>query len=84
MPFPHVFIKLTDEERKQISRELQAMALKGQWRRRNRLQAVWLSDKGHTFKQINTILNVTYQSVKMWVALYQKVGLDEYLARMRK
>ncbi|MFH1226638.1 MAG: helix-turn-helix domain-containing protein [Planctomycetota bacterium] len=84
MPFPHAFIKLTDDERKRISRELQTMALKGQNRKRKRLQAVWLSDKGHTFKQISTMLDVTYQSVKTWVSLYRQVGLDEYLARMKK
>ena len=84
MPFPHTFITLTDDERKRISWELQAMALKGQGRKRKRLQSIWLSNEGHTFKQISTMLNVTYQSVKMWISLYRKVGLDEYLVRMKK
>lgn len=84
MPFPHKFIKLTEVKRKRISQQLQFMAVRGQFRRRKRLQAISLSDKGHTFEQVSTMLDVTYQSVKMWVSLYQKVGLDEYLARMKK
>ncbi|MFA5793564.1 MAG: helix-turn-helix domain-containing protein [Candidatus Brocadiia bacterium] len=84
MPFPHTFITLTDDERKRISWKLQAMALKGQGRKRKRLQSIWLSNEGYTFKQISTMLNVTYQSVKMWISLYRKVGLDEYLVRMKK
>ena len=84
MPFPHKFIKLTDEERKRISRELQAMALKGQSRKRKRLQAVWLSDSGLTYEQICQRLDTSYWAVQLWITTYQKLGLDGFLASMKK
>ena len=40
MPYPHAYIKLTEEERQRISRELQTMAQRGQHRRRKRLACV--------------------------------------------
>ena len=84
MPYPHAYIKLTEEERQRISRELQTMAQRGQHRRRKRLQAIWLSDSGLTYQEISKRLDVTYQSVKMWISAYRKVGWDNFLARMKK
>jgi len=84
MPYQHRFIKLAEEERKRISRELERFAIRGEHRKRKRLQAVWLSDSGLTYQQISKRLDVTYQSVKMWISAYRKSGLDEFLAKMKK
>ncbi|MEW6027325.1 MAG: helix-turn-helix domain-containing protein [Planctomycetota bacterium] len=84
MPYPHTYIKLSPEEKSRISRELEQMALKGKHRKRKRLQAVWLSNSGLTYEEISQRLDVTYQSVKMWILAYKKLGIDEFLARLKK
>ena len=84
MPYPHRYITLSPEERNRISRLLQELSINRQYRKRIRLQAIWLSDQKQTYLQISQNLNVTYQSVKMWIAAYRKVGLDEFMARMKK
>lgn len=84
MPYPHTFINLSPEEKSKISRELERMAIKGEHRKRKRLQGVWLSNSGLTYQEISKRLAVTYQSVKMWISAYKKLGLDGFLARMKK
>ena len=82
MPFPHTFIKLTDEERKRISREIRVLWQANQTRKGKRLQAIWMSDAGYTIKQISGRLGVAYRTVKMWFSTYHKVGLEEYIRRI--
>jgi transposase len=84
MPYPHTYIKLSPDEKSRISRELEQMALKGEHRKRKRLQAVWLSNSGLTYQEICQRLDVTYQSVKMWITAYKKLGLSEFLTKMKK
>jgi hypothetical protein len=79
MPFPHTFIKLTADERKQVSAELQRLAVAGQWRKRKPLQALHLSDQGRTFDQIAEYLKITYRVVQMWFARYKKEGVTGFL-----
>ncbi|MEW6027520.1 MAG: helix-turn-helix domain-containing protein [Planctomycetota bacterium] len=84
MPFPHRFIKLADEERRRISRELERLAQQGDFRRRKRLQAVYLSNSGLTYDRIAERLKVSYWSVQLWISTYQKLGLNGFPGRDEK
>jgi len=79
MPYPHQFIKLTDEEEKLIARELQTFSIKGQSKKRRRLQSVWLSDSGLTYQEISKRLGVSYRSVKQWLSNYRKRGIEPFI-----
>jgi hypothetical protein len=79
MPYPHQFVKLTDEERRKISSILADLAVKGKWQKRQRVSAVWFSDQGHTEEQISQLLKVSYRSVKKWLSIYRKGGLEALL-----
>lgn len=76
MPYPRQFIKLTEPQRRELKDELKQLAIANKHRIRRRLQAIYYSDKGKTFRQISNILDVSYWSVKMWVSIYQKGGFD--------
>ena len=83
MPYPHKFIKLTDDERKKINQELQVMAMRKQFRKRRRLQAISLSDSGFSYDEISQRLDSSYWTVQLWISTYRKLGLDKFLASMR-
>ena len=83
MPYPHTYIKLTDEERKKINQELQVMAMRKQFRKRRRLQSISLSDSGFNYDEISHRLDVSYWAVQLWISTYRKLGLDKFLASMR-
>ncbi|MBI4711977.1 MAG: helix-turn-helix domain-containing protein [Planctomycetes bacterium] len=76
MPYPYQFIKLTEAQRRELKDELKRLAIANKHRIRRRLQAIYYSDKGKTFKQISNILDVSYRSVKMWVHTYRQGGFD--------
>ncbi|HLD35436.1 MAG TPA: helix-turn-helix domain-containing protein [Planctomycetota bacterium] len=79
MPHPNTFIKLTGPERILLNREVTRLASTGKIRACRRLQAIYLSDRGHTYKEICKSLDVSYRSVKGWVALYRKQGINGLL-----
>ncbi len=79
MPYPHQFIKLTGPERILLNREVTRLASSGKIRACRRLQAIYLSDRGYTYKEICTSLAVSYRSVKGWVAIYRKQGINGLL-----
>ena len=80
MPYPHQFIPpLRDEERRKISSILADLAVKGKWQKRQRVSAVWFSGQGHTEEQISQLLKVSYRSVKKWLSIYRKGGLEALL-----
>ncbi|HLD36192.1 MAG TPA: helix-turn-helix domain-containing protein [Planctomycetota bacterium] len=64
MPYPHQFIKLTGPERILLNREITRLASTGKIRACRRLQAIYLSDRGHTYQEICESLDVSYRSVK--------------------
>ena len=79
MSYPHQYIKLSEEEQKRITRELQNFAIKWKFRKRRRLQAVWLSHSGLTYQEISKRLGITYRSVKQWLSTYRKKGIEPFL-----
>jgi len=79
MPYPHTFVKLTGQERIILNREVIRLASTGKIRACQRLQAIYLSDRGYTYKEIYKSLGVSYRSVKGWVALYRKQGINGLL-----
>ncbi|MFA5793781.1 MAG: helix-turn-helix domain-containing protein [Candidatus Brocadiia bacterium] len=77
MPYPHVFIKLTDPERKRIKEELHRLAIASKLRERRRLQVIYFSDQSNTYQEIQELLKkVSYRSIKNWVSIYRKSGID--------
>ncbi len=82
MPHPPVFIKLTGQERILLNREVARLASTGKIRACRRLQAIYLSDRGHTYQEICKSLDVSYASVKNWVAIYRKQGINGLLKRL--
>jgi len=74
MPYPHQFIKLTPEEKKQIKIELKKLEVLGKSGKRKRLMAFCLSDKGETFRFISWYLDVSYRTVKRWISNYRQNG----------
>jgi hypothetical protein len=83
MPYPHKFIKLTPAQKKQVDQALKHFVITHQYRRRKRLQIIYLSDQGKTFREISRRLGVSYRTVKRRVSLYQKEGLDPLLKGAR-
>ncbi|MBI5779138.1 MAG: helix-turn-helix domain-containing protein [Planctomycetes bacterium] len=81
MSYPNIFIKLTGPERILLNREVTRLASTGRIRACRRLQAIYLSDSGHTYKEICQSFDVSYRSVKGWVALYRKQGISGLLKR---
>ncbi|MFH0887624.1 MAG: helix-turn-helix domain-containing protein [Planctomycetota bacterium] len=79
MPYPHTYIKLTPEEKKQIKDELQRLTYLKQWKKRHPLQALYLSDQKKPFQDIANYLDVSYMSVRRWVYKYRKFGLNTFL-----
>ncbi|MBI4712590.1 MAG: helix-turn-helix domain-containing protein [Planctomycetes bacterium] len=79
MPYPHVYIKLTPEERGKITRELKRLLLAGQHKKRKPLQALWLSDQQKTFEDISRSLGVTYRTMQRWIARYRKSGIGGFI-----
>ena len=79
MPHPNTFIKLTGQERILLNREVSRLASTGKIRACRRLQAIYLSDRGHTYQEICKSLGVSYRSVKGWISLYRKQGINGLL-----
>ncbi|HLD35863.1 MAG TPA: helix-turn-helix domain-containing protein [Planctomycetota bacterium] len=78
MPYPHVFITLTPEEKEKISKELKRLLLAGKYQKRKPLQALWLSDQKKIFQDIANYLKVTHRTVQRWIAKYRKEGLNAF------
>ena len=76
MPYPHVFITLTPEEKEKISKELKRLLLTGKYQKRKPLQALWLSDQKKIFRDIANYLKVTHRTVQRWIAKYRKDGVN--------
>ncbi|MEW6026439.1 MAG: helix-turn-helix domain-containing protein [Planctomycetota bacterium] len=78
MSYPHYFIRLNPDERRQMLIKLSQYAVKGQHSQRRRLQAIYFSDKGETFEQISKRLNVSYRTVQRWISFYHRKGLNGF------
>ena len=76
MPYPHTYIKLTPEEKKKIEKEIERLTLLRQWKKRKPLQALYLSNKKKTFKNIAEYLGVDYSTIRNWVYRYRKERLE--------
>ena len=48
---------------------------------RTRLQALWLLRRGHTMKEVASIVGVHYRTLQDWVGWYRQGGLEEVLRR---
>lgn len=82
MPYPHTFITLTPEEKKQIKDEMQRLTYLKQWKKRKPLQALYLSDQKKPFQDIANYLKVTHRTIQRWIAKYRKEGLNAFLTRI--
>ena len=80
MPYPHVYITLTPEERQRIKTELQGLAFLKKWNKRKPLQALYLSDQKKTFQNIADYLGVSYTTVRGWIYRYRKDGVDDFIS----
>ena len=80
MPYPHTFIILTPEERKDISFWLERYVLTGQYKKRRRLQVIYLSDQKIEFARIAKRLNCSYNTVRWNIYLYKKQGLKPFIS----
>jgi DNA-binding transcriptional ArsR family regulator len=82
MPYPHKFIKLTEEERKRLEAELKNLAItteccnRRRLQKRRRLQAIYFSSIGWEIDKISKSLKVSYRSVKGWLSAYRKNGIE--------
>ena len=79
MPYPHKFIKLTFKERVDIRLKLEELYAQGKKRECKRLETIYFSDKGITYRKICKTLDVSYRSVKGWISTYKKSGLNGLL-----
>lgn len=79
MPYPHSFIKLTEEERKTVSRKLSEFNQAGKYKKRRRLQVLWFSNQGITYEQISKKTDLSYQRVRELIYLYRKEGLKPFI-----
>lgn len=79
MSYPHAYITLTPEEKKQIKDELQRLALLKKWKKRKPIQALYLSDQKKPFQDIANYLDVTHRTVQRWIAKYRKEGPDGFI-----
>lgn len=79
MPYPHTFITLTAEERKQVSFWLERYAVSHQYQKRKRLQILYLSDQKIEFARIAKRLNYHYDTVRWNIYLYRKQGLKPFI-----
>jgi hypothetical protein len=79
MPYPHVFITLTQKEQKQVSFWLERYAVTGQYEKRRRLQILYLSDQKVEFERIAKRLNYSDMTVRRYVYMYRKQGLKPFI-----
>ncbi len=79
MPYPHIYITLTPEEREKISKELKRLLLAGKYNKRKPLQALWLSDQKKTFRNIANYLEKSFDTIRRWINRYRKDGLDGFI-----
>ncbi|MBI4712738.1 MAG: helix-turn-helix domain-containing protein [Planctomycetes bacterium] len=79
MSYPHTYIKLTPEEKKQIETEIQRLTYARQWKKRKPLQALYLSDQHKTYQNIANYLVVSYRMVQKWMSRYRKQGLNGFI-----
>jgi predicted phosphatase len=83
MPYPHVYITLTPEERQLIKTELQRLVTLKKWKKRKPLQALYLSDQKKIFQDIANYLGVSYMTVRRWIYRYRKNGLNTFILQSR-
>ncbi|MBI4712073.1 MAG: helix-turn-helix domain-containing protein [Planctomycetes bacterium] len=79
MPYPHRYIKLTDDQRRQVKWKLQELLMAGKSRARTKLQAIWLSDRGDTFSGIARHSGRTYRTIQNWMRRYRAMGFDAFI-----
>ncbi|MBI4712283.1 MAG: helix-turn-helix domain-containing protein [Planctomycetes bacterium] len=79
MPYPHQYIKLTDEERKILEAEIKKAVGDTSNKRRRRLQIPYLSDQGWTFRSIMANTKFSYATVRRYIYRYRKDGLKAYI-----
>ena len=79
MPYPHAFIRLTDEESQKVSFWLKRYLVTEQYKKRRRLQVLYLSDQGFAFDKITRRLNCHYNTVRGNIYLYRKQGLKPFI-----
>ena len=80
MPYPHQFIRLTDEERNIVKDELRNLYIEGKYKKRRQLQILYLSDEGKTFRIICERLRFSYATVRRWIYRYKKEGLKPFIS----
>ena len=78
MAYPHYFIKLSDAERKEVSRKLQGYSVSNKHQRRRRLQSIWFSNQGMTIGQISKRLEINYRTIPKWFYLYRQKGINGF------
>ncbi|MEW6027099.1 MAG: helix-turn-helix domain-containing protein [Planctomycetota bacterium] len=81
MPYPHQFIKLTDEERTIVKAEIQRYGKEGKVKKRAHIQILYFSDQGQDFQSIAVVLSLSYPTVRRWIYLYRKEGLKPFVGR---
>ena len=79
MPYPHQFIKLNEEELKLLDVELHRLALRGEWKKRSRLQIFWLSHNRYPYDNIVRNTGFSYATVRRWIYRYRKEGLKSII-----
>ena len=79
MPYPHVFITLSPEERQRLKQELQRLALLKKWHKRKPLQALYFSDQKKIFHDITRYLGKSNRTLRRWIYRYRKDGLDGFI-----
>ncbi|MBI5777848.1 MAG: helix-turn-helix domain-containing protein [Planctomycetes bacterium] len=81
MPYPHQFIRLTDQERKIVSDELRNLNIAGKYKKRRRLQILYLSDQKIEFERIAQRLKCSYNTVRWNIYRYKKHGLKPFIQK---
>jgi len=79
MPYPHPFIKLTEEEKKIIKFEMLKSRQRNNKSNFLRLKVLQFSNNGFTFKSIAEILDRSYAWVRQTIYMYRKDGLKPFI-----
>ena len=81
MPFPHSYIKLTEEELGIIRQEMERYALAGDFKKRNRLLILLFSHSGKSYQQITdpNIPGMANATVRYWLNRFRKDGLKPFI-----
>ncbi|MFA5795257.1 MAG: helix-turn-helix domain-containing protein [Candidatus Brocadiia bacterium] len=83
MPYPHKFVKLTDQERKEVESALKELLHRRESKKRRRLQIIYWSDQGSSYDSIAKSLYFSYATVRRWIYRWQKEGIKPFLPRKK-